>query len=44
MSLPENATQASWWTQGVEKMQLLERDRVYWQGMDADNAEYVKHC
>ena len=29
---------------GVKKMQHLARDRVYWQGIDADIAEYVKHC
>ena len=29
---------------GVEKMQHLARDRIYWQGMGADIAEYVKHC
>ena len=25
-------------------MQQLVRDIVYWQGMDADFADYVKHC
>ena len=29
---------------GVKKMQHLARDRIYWQGLDADITEYVKHC
>ena len=27
---------------GIEKMQHLARDKIYWQGMDADITEYVK--
>ena len=29
---------------GIEKMQHLAHDRIYWQGMDADITEYVKNC
>ena len=29
---------------GIEKMQHLTRERIYWQGVDADILEYVKHC
>ena len=29
---------------GIEKMQHLTRDRIYWQGMDADITEYIKNC
>ena len=29
---------------GVGKMQHLTQDKIYWQGMDADIAEYVKNC
>ena len=28
---------------GVEKMQHLTCDKIYWQGMDVDIAEYVKN-
>ena len=27
---------------GIEKMQHLARDKIYWQGMDADITEYIK--
>ena len=29
---------------GIEKMQHLTCDRIYWQGMDVDITEYVKNC
>ena len=29
---------------GVEKMQHLTREKIYWQGIDTDITEYVKHC
>ena len=29
---------------GIEKMQHLTHNRIYWQGMDADITEYVKNC
>ena len=29
---------------GIEKMQHLVRERIYWQGLDADITEYVKCC
>ena len=29
---------------GIKQMQHLVRDRIYRQGLDADIAEYVKHC
>ena len=29
---------------GIEKIQHLTRDKIYWQGMDADITEYVKNC
>ena len=29
---------------GVENMQHLTCDKIYWQGMDTDIAEYVKNC
>ena len=41
--LPENATWAQNGHKGIEKMQYLARDRICWQGMDVDIAEYVKH-
>ena len=29
---------------GIEKMQHLAREKIYWPGLDADITEYVKHC
>ena len=29
---------------GIEMMQHLTREKIYWQGIDADITEYVKHC
>ena len=29
---------------GIEKMQHLTCDKIYWQGMDVDITEYVKNC
>ena len=29
---------------GIEKMQHLAREKIYWPGLDADIIEYVKHC
>ena len=28
----------------IKKMQHLAREKIYWQGMDADITEYVKYC
>ena len=29
---------------GVEKMSHLPRSTMYWQGIDADIVDYVRHC